>query len=70
MDEHTKGEELGLATEGSMLTEKEIKELGKEPEIDFPMPGEIADLEEEKEHLHEMPEPDRFKVIGEDGKEL
>lgn len=70
MDDHTKGEELGLATEGAMLTEVEIKALaGGEKKIDFPMPGEVAEPAEEKKHSHQMPDEGQLTVIEEKGQE-
>lgn len=70
MDDHTRGEELGLQTEGAMLTEAEIKELSRnDAPLDFPEPGEIADPEKEKTHSHAMPEGE-VHIIDEQGKEI
>ncbi len=66
MDEHTQGEELGLATEGTILSEEDVKEMQKPAEIDFPMPGEVPTKEEEAQHSHRMPENAEF--IDEEGK--
>lgn len=68
MDEHTQGEELAFATEGSIVTEKEIKEMEKPVEVDFPMPGEIPSKEDEEEHFHGMPESVEF--LDEEGKDV
>ena len=42
MDEHTQGEELSFATEGSIVSEEEVREMEKPKVIDYPMPGEVA----------------------------
>ena len=57
-----------MATEGSIVSEQEAKELSKPGDIDFPMPGEVSTKVAEAEHAHTMPEDVEF--IGEDGKEL
>lgn len=70
MDNHTRADELGQETEGAMLSEEEIKSLsGSDHKIDYPMPGEVADPEKEKGHLHTMPEGE-VEIIDEDGKRI
>jgi hypothetical protein len=61
MDEQST--EKSLETEGSLLSEEDIKEMGQSEEIDYPMEGEPAT---EEEHSHSMPAGD-IQVIGEDG---
>jgi hypothetical protein len=57
MDEHGKSDELSLSSDGAFMTEEEIKEAVKpHGEGDFPDKGELPDPEEEKGHLHHMPE--------------
>lgn len=41
-EEHGRGTELSLETEGAFMSEKEIRELGKLPEVKYPGPGEPA----------------------------
>ena len=65
MDEHTQGEELGLATESSILSEQELREMEKPRGIDYPMPGEVPDKQDEEKHSQAMPES--VEVIDEYG---
>jgi hypothetical protein len=60
-DTHNKSTELSLDTEGAILSEQEIRQMNKMPEVDFPMPGEVAHPEE---HQHQT-----LKEIEDDQKE-
>ena len=66
MDEDTKGTKLALGTEGDVLSEEEVRELGKHSEIDYPMPGEPV---EDSGSTYHMPDSN-LTVIDEDGKEV
>lgn len=68
MDEHSKSEELSLASDGAFMTEEEIREAVKPHNTgDIPDEGEVQP--EEGEHLHHMPEGE-VHYIDEDGKRV
>ncbi|HSI20428.1 MAG TPA: hypothetical protein VLA04_01795 [Verrucomicrobiae bacterium] len=70
MDEHTKGEEMSLKTDGAFMSEEEVKDLGQESTaVENPEPGTVAPPTSEHDHLHTMPEGE-VHVINEDGSTL
>lgn len=67
MDEHSKSEELSLASDGALMDEQEVREAVKEhDDTSFPDKGETQDPAEVAEHLHHMPEGE-VQYIDENG---
>ena len=63
-DQHGKGEQESLETEGSFLSEKDIRALNDQPSPDYLMEGEVPS---NGKNSHSMPEGS-IKEIDEQGR--